>query len=274
MDPYQLLGVNRHASTKDIRKAYLALIKKYHPDINAGVDSIRMTAMINEAYETLTDLEKRSAHDNRIFVVDLNNIQEDPDEVYKREYDAKNAEQVLEKARKKEERAAKLYRVGRMLCYPILLFSLAVIVDYYLPVHTEVDTPVFGYQKSYTGKSYVGGRRSFDVFASYVKTTKYEFRVPDHLHVAYDYAADKKKPLYIEFTPIFETFTRVGVDEGEYVVMYDVPGSIYSFIFFPVPYVLLALAVAVLRNSEYTRERYMLSFMPAAITIGLLVLML
>jgi hypothetical protein len=274
MDPYHLLGVSRDASTNEIRKAYRALIKKYHPDINAGADAIRMTAMINEAYETLTDREKRSAYDNRIFAVDLNDIQEDPDEVYKREYDAKKAEQGREKARKKTEREAKLYQVGRVLCYPIILFSLAVIVDYYLPVHTEVDTPVFGYQKSYTGRSYPGGRRSFDVHASYVKTTQYEFRVPDHLHVDYNYAADQKKPLYIEFTPIFETFTRVGVDEGEYVVMYDIPGSIYTFIFFPVPYILLALSVAVLRDSEYTRRRYILSFMPAAITICLLILML
>ncbi|HMG90370.1 MAG TPA: hypothetical protein VK589_09925, partial [Chryseolinea sp.] len=80
--------------------------------------------------------------------------------------------------------------------------------------------------------------------------------------------------LYIEFTPIFETFTRVGVDEGEYVVMYDVPGSIYSFIFFPVPYILLALSIAFIRNREYTRERYLFCFMPAVIAICFLVLML
>jgi hypothetical protein len=262
MDPYHVLGVSRDASANDIRKAYRALIKKYHPDINASANAIRMTAMINEAYETLTDPEKRSAYDNRIFAVDLNDIGDGFNELHDPKDESEKEEQARERAQKKAEREARLYQVARMLCYPILLFSLVVIIDYYLPVHVEVDTPVYGYQTNIGSVSY------------HVKTTQYEFRVPEHLHVEYDYAAEKKKPLYIEFTPIFETFTRVGVDEEEYVVMYDVPGSIYSFIFFPIPYILLALSIAVLRNSEFTRERYVLSFMPAAITICLLVLML
>lgn len=261
MDPYLVLGVSRDASTHDIRKAYRALMKKYHPDINASADAIRMTAKINEAYDLLTDPEKRSAYNNRIFAFDLSDLTEDPDEVYKREYTANKVEQAREKAKKNAVRQAKLYQVGRMLCYPILLFSIVVIVDYYLPVQVEVDIPVYGYQNRY-------------VADSYIKTAHYEFRVPDHLHGAYDFAADKKKPLYIEFTPIFETFTRVGVDEGEYAVMYDVPGSIYSFIFFPVPYILLALSVALIRNPEYTKGRYVLCFVHAVITVGFLVVML
>jgi len=135
-----------------------------------------------------------------------------------------------------------------------------------LPVHVEVDTPLYGYQNGKSGSSSFGD--------AYVKTTQYEFRVPDHLHGAYDYAADKKKPLYIEFTPIFETFTRVGVDEGEYAVMYDVPGSIYSFIFFPIPYILLALSIAFIRNREYTKERYVFCFVHVVVTVGFLVVML
>jgi len=259
MDPYQVLGVSRDASTNEIRKAYLVLIKQYHPDINATADAIRMTAVINGAYETLTDPEKRSSYDKRIFAVDLTDLEEDPVEVSERAIKVKNSEQAREKAEKNAERQAKLYQLGRMLCYPIVVFCVVVIIDYYLPVHTEVDTPVYG---------------SLGVIDSYVKTTQYEFRVPDHFHSAYDYEADKKKDLYIEFTPIFETFTRVGVDEGEYVVMYDVPGSIYSFIFFPVPYILLALSIAFIRNREYTRERYLFCFMPAVIAICFLVLML
>jgi hypothetical protein len=261
MDPYHVLGVSRDASTDDIRKAYRALMKKYHPDINASGDAIRMTTMINEAYDLLTDPEKRSAYNNRIFAFDLSDLKEDPDEVYKRESTARNAEQAREKAKKKAERELKLYQVLRILCYPILIFSFVVIVDYYLPVQVDVDIPVYGYQNRFAADSYI-------------KTAHYEFRVPDHLHGAYDFGAEKKKPLYIEFTPILETFTRVGVDEGEYAVMYDVPGSIYSFIFFPVPYIFLALSITFLRNREYSKQRYLFCLVHAAITVGFLVVML
>jgi curved DNA-binding protein len=63
-DFYQLLGVNRTASDKDIKQAYRKLARKYHPDVNPGDKSAEAKFKeINNAYEVLSDPEKRKKYD-------------------------------------------------------------------------------------------------------------------------------------------------------------------------------------------------------------------
>ena len=50
--PYEVLGVAYTASTADIKKAYRALVKKYHPDLHTHIDP-RIIIEINMAYQTL-----------------------------------------------------------------------------------------------------------------------------------------------------------------------------------------------------------------------------
>jgi DnaJ homolog subfamily A member 2 len=61
-DYYSVLGVSKNAEQKDIKKAYISLAKKYHADQNKGEDEEKMQE-INEAYEVLSDEEKRSIYD-------------------------------------------------------------------------------------------------------------------------------------------------------------------------------------------------------------------
>jgi curved DNA-binding protein len=62
-DYYQSLGVGRNASPEEIRKAYRKLAMKYHPDRNRGKDAEEKFKEINEAYEVLSDPQKRARYD-------------------------------------------------------------------------------------------------------------------------------------------------------------------------------------------------------------------
>ena len=50
-DYYSLLGVSKGASKSEIKKAYLKLAKKYHPDLNKDADASDKFKEVNEAYE-------------------------------------------------------------------------------------------------------------------------------------------------------------------------------------------------------------------------------
>ncbi len=64
-DLYAVLGLDRHSTQEEIKKAYRKLAFEYHPDRNPGnAEAERKLKEINEAYEVLGDPEKRAQYDS------------------------------------------------------------------------------------------------------------------------------------------------------------------------------------------------------------------
>ncbi len=62
-DYYEVLGVDKSAEKKDIKKAYRKLAMKYHPDVSEDQESGEKFKEISEAYAVLSDSEKRQTYD-------------------------------------------------------------------------------------------------------------------------------------------------------------------------------------------------------------------
>ena len=63
-DYYEVLGLSRGATEQDMKNAFRKLAKEHHPDRNAGnAESERKFKELNEAYQVLSDQQKRAAYD-------------------------------------------------------------------------------------------------------------------------------------------------------------------------------------------------------------------
>ena len=63
-DYYEVLGVDKSVSDDDLKKAYRKAAKKYHPDLHPGdAEAEKNFKEVNEAYEVLSDKEKRARYD-------------------------------------------------------------------------------------------------------------------------------------------------------------------------------------------------------------------
>jgi len=73
---YEILGITKDASEIEIKKAYRSASLKYHPDRNSSKEAVTKIQEINEAYEILSDNDKKKEYDNELNGVRTNPFQQ------------------------------------------------------------------------------------------------------------------------------------------------------------------------------------------------------
>src|SRR5215203_2842504 len=128
MNPYDVLGVSSDATATQIKAAYRKLVKQYHPDATKVADST-MVAMVNEAYELLSDPQQKLAYDMNRYGRVTTIVEEDPSAIYKKEFLKKKRRQEEASLRREKSLFRKMYRINIFLT----ILSLALIIDSRLP---------------------------------------------------------------------------------------------------------------------------------------------
>ena len=275
MNPYEILGVPSDATDEEIKSAYRNLVKQYHPDVNRDQNENRIR-QLNEAYDILSDPKRKASYDRGpVFTSFTPEHQEAPEELYRREYLARKREKDRQK---RDEDARKIlrfeagmkvfYRYVWILAFPVLVFSLLLVIDRYLPQLEYREVAESGWQKK-TGRRYHKRHRSKGYLVSYMKTKNFIIAVPDEMHVDYDYYAADRKVLTISVSPIFKIPSTVSLAGHPPA---DVERTIFSNQF-KIHYLLFISSLFIVFRKRYSPLNFCVSVMLPILLIAVLLIM-
>ncbi len=257
MTHYEVLGVPENASSTQIRNAYRRLVKQYHPDYNPSAQAAELIKQINEAYDVLSDSEKRTAYDRRYYQYFETIVKEDPNETYRQEYLRKRREkekQTREYEAKFEELKEgfkiKIFRAAYWMVFPIVLYAFVAVLDTLLPDTTFEETAEYGWQTR-------TGRSSSKRYHSFMKTKSFEFAAPNEVHVDYSYTINPE-PLVIHVSPIFKRIQRVELKRELKIYSWN-PRSTLTI---GLEYLLLISSIVALLIAKYSETNFYLRLAP------------
>jgi curved DNA-binding protein CbpA len=257
-DYYAILGVPPSASASEIKRAFRKLAIRYHPDKNPSAEAKPLFHDINEAYDVLSDPEKRVQYDNRR----ANPFAEILTEPVRQHRDPAYGRRKSYQPPKKREPPASYILMRDYLKYMIwisrtgLLVSTLFFVDYFLPyLHheeriTDISAVIFRREVAYHMISTASGR---DI-------------------KLYDYTATNFLPgetIRITVTPIYRSVIFVSDAKGTYrewiAYMYS------TLIFFPILLFVNSLLALIFRQRiEFCFNLNLTAFILLIITFILL----
>jgi hypothetical protein len=255
MNPYEILGVNTDATYAEIKSAYRKLVKRFHPDVNRDQSEVRIK-QLNEAYDILSDPLRKTAYDRGDTEYTFE-YEEDPQEVYRREYIERKLAERQQKRADYNRKARAIYKFLRLIAFPALVFSSLIVIDRYLPQHEYYEVAVDGWQERIGTHKY-GGR----TLVSFMATKHFIIAVPHQIHLSYDYLATDKPLLTIAISPIFKipstvSFVKNGMNHSADIklTIYSNPGRLH--------YIMLFTSLFVVLRKDYSNFNFTVALLPA-----------
>ncbi len=238
-DYYAILEVHPKASQEIIKKAYLTLAKKYHPDVSDQIGSCTEKMQeINEAYSVLSDVNRRNDYDKKYF--NHNHFNDTTvDDAFEKAinniffYCAKYNEMLNTKIRKRAEAAGRNQLIAESL---LEQFNEEIAVEYKLLSDANLlDTKLketiafvmYNFAISFTwGNDFVSAKRCMDIARPWIENTEANKNFVDNYYII-NKEAEKQKAITEE-----KTVKRVSAFNNFYVVSILALIVIVSFYFF------------------------------------------
>jgi hypothetical protein len=239
MNPYEILEVSPDASNAEIKAAYRKAVKKHHPDLSGNNnDSI---ILINEAYELLTDGNRKKTYDIPIHW-EFTSAPPDPVEIYKNQFrERKRAE-----ARNRVEFEKKVFRNLFYVNLVIAAFALLLILDQVLPAVSATELAL---------DSQYANLRS-----DQIETENLSIYIPRSAEL--DHVFIITEPIQVEQSPIFNVPTHAIVRNGDSEWSFVPAATVFSFAI-PFHYVTLLFCGITLSRRTFVPVAFSLSFAPS-----------
>ncbi len=257
---YEILEIRDRASSAEVKRAYRQLVKQYHPDINPEPMALAKMVEITNAYEVLSDPERKNEYDIAYFEPENYTYQQrtpSPEEEARKAYKERKAYEERERSNQLYSLKVKFYHAQRLSCLGFLLVGILFSIDFFYTPHLDIIE---------TEKVILELNNSDNYFS--VITTSYG-EVIESERGLYDHFDQIKIPdLRIYYSSVFQLPSEIGVPYKGQILKYKIYGNLHEFENL-LTYLLLFISLIIIKQKQYTDWALTLAIIPFFITIFL-----
>jgi len=241
MNPYELLEIPFNASPAEIKAAYRRAVKKHHPDV-AGNNGNETIILINQAYELLTDPDRRKKYDSAPAWTYEVPVMPDPREIYKKEFLARKQAQALARIDFEKKVFGKMFYVNMF----IAVFALAIIMDQLLPTITTSEFAIYPEAGNFRGDR--------------IETGNYRINIPRSAELRHNFIITE--PIRLTRSLIFRVPIQAVVTYGGKEWTFVPAATVFSFAI-PFHYVIFLFCVLTLSQQSFGAVSFSICFAPS-----------